>query len=348
MSHRPAANARLTQNDADVVSIVLSHLSVGDNHSRPIHAQLTNAIEQAIFSGQMPENTQLPSVRSLATRLGIAPNTVVRAYRQLAHDGWLRAESKRGYFVTLGGDEASQIATHAAANVKELIDQAVAAAQEAHVSTDLFIEWVRDRIRSNRHASHRVVAVVGYAFAFLEQRVAVVDEALADLPYEVRGLCMEALRSGPADGSFSLDDVACFLVPVGEVREAAMALGLSANQIVPMTRTLPKSARDAIALRPVWTRFGIVSGSERGAGRIQAALHGLHPTRVQPEVAITSEGPDAVNRVLEWSDVVLIGTRARPYFTEHGYPTKPTIEMAYIPDVHALRELRNRLKSFRY
>ena len=42
----------------------------------------------------------MPSVRQLAGDLGVAPGTVARAYRELEHQGVLRARGRHGSYVT--------------------------------------------------------------------------------------------------------------------------------------------------------------------------------------------------------------------------------------------------------
>ena len=44
--------------------------------------------------GHLDPGTRLPTVRELATLLGVAPGTVARVYRELEHDG-IRAEGPR-------------------------------------------------------------------------------------------------------------------------------------------------------------------------------------------------------------------------------------------------------------
>ncbi len=44
----------------------------------------------------MPLHFRLPSIRQLAGDLGVAPNTVARAYRELEVDGFLRSRGRRG------------------------------------------------------------------------------------------------------------------------------------------------------------------------------------------------------------------------------------------------------------
>src|SRR5262249_55095576 len=50
-------------------------------------------------AGQLAPGDPLPSVRQLARDLGIAPNTVARAYGELADERWVVARARRGFAV---------------------------------------------------------------------------------------------------------------------------------------------------------------------------------------------------------------------------------------------------------
>jgi len=63
-----------------------------------IQAQLRAQLIAAIAEGQLPADHPAPSSRELAAQLGIARNTVVIVYQQLADDGYLIARQRRGYF----------------------------------------------------------------------------------------------------------------------------------------------------------------------------------------------------------------------------------------------------------
>lgn len=72
-----------------------------DNRSRlPIHEQLQNSIIQYIALGIYAPNEQLPSVRALASELGINPNTVQKAYRMLEEKGVVYSIVGKGAFVS--------------------------------------------------------------------------------------------------------------------------------------------------------------------------------------------------------------------------------------------------------
>ncbi|WP_380052297.1 PLP-dependent aminotransferase family protein [Falsihalocynthiibacter sp. SS001] len=65
----------------------------------PKYKTLTNAIRDAVVTGQLAKGERLPPVRDLAWALKITPGTVARAYRWLVEDGVLQAAVGRGTFV---------------------------------------------------------------------------------------------------------------------------------------------------------------------------------------------------------------------------------------------------------
>jgi GntR family transcriptional regulator len=71
-------------------------LVVDETLETPPYRQIAEQIRAAIERGALHPDAQLPTVRQLAGDLGIAPNTVARAYTELQNDGWLRSDGRRG------------------------------------------------------------------------------------------------------------------------------------------------------------------------------------------------------------------------------------------------------------
>ncbi|WP_415949366.1 GntR family transcriptional regulator [Streptomyces sp. KLOTTS4A1] len=71
-------------------------ISIRVDHASPVppYEQLRSQLADLISVGRLGEGTRLPSVRQLASDLGLANNTVVRAYRELEAAGLVR--SRRG------------------------------------------------------------------------------------------------------------------------------------------------------------------------------------------------------------------------------------------------------------
>jgi DNA-binding transcriptional regulator YhcF (GntR family) len=70
----------------------------GDGDGPP-YARLRDAIRHRIERGELLPGDKLPTVRACAERLGLAPNTVARAYRELEGAGWIAGRGRAGTFV---------------------------------------------------------------------------------------------------------------------------------------------------------------------------------------------------------------------------------------------------------
>lgn len=72
---------------------------------RPLYLQLMDQIKHAIETGALRPGDQLPTIRKAAEELVMNPNTVVRAYRELQHEGVIELKHGSGAFVSesLGG-----------------------------------------------------------------------------------------------------------------------------------------------------------------------------------------------------------------------------------------------------
>lgn len=65
-----------------------------------IFEQIKKQIIRFIELGVLKPNDKLPSVRMLASDLGINPNTVARAYAELEKEGIIYTLNKKGVFVS--------------------------------------------------------------------------------------------------------------------------------------------------------------------------------------------------------------------------------------------------------
>jgi DNA-binding transcriptional regulator YhcF (GntR family) len=65
----------------------------------PPYEQLRAHLAAEVSSGVLAAGARLPTVRQLATDLGLAANTVARAYRELEADGVVTTQGRRGTFV---------------------------------------------------------------------------------------------------------------------------------------------------------------------------------------------------------------------------------------------------------
>ena len=72
------------------------HLNYRD--ARPINEQVRDGLRQLLISQAIAPGEKLPSVRALAAKLAINPNTIQRAYEALEHEGYLYTVAGKGTF----------------------------------------------------------------------------------------------------------------------------------------------------------------------------------------------------------------------------------------------------------
>jgi GntR family transcriptional regulator len=75
------------------------------------YQQLARQMRQALRLGLLREGDQLPTVKEVVAQLAINPNTVLKAYRELEHEGLVAARPGVGTFVTATLADAS-LAAH--------------------------------------------------------------------------------------------------------------------------------------------------------------------------------------------------------------------------------------------
>ena len=90
------------------------HVELSAGSTQPPYEQLRMAVIEQVRAGTLTAGTKIPTVRSLAAELGIAPNTVARAYRELEADGVLETRGRQGSFIASSGDPTRDIAGRAA------------------------------------------------------------------------------------------------------------------------------------------------------------------------------------------------------------------------------------------
>jgi DNA-binding transcriptional regulator YhcF (GntR family) len=97
------------------VSVVWAELITIDSGSgQPPFEQVRSQLARRISDRELAVGTRLPTVRALATELGLAANTVARAYRELEEAGMVETRGRAGTFVSALGDR-SRIALRQAA-----------------------------------------------------------------------------------------------------------------------------------------------------------------------------------------------------------------------------------------
>lgn len=73
--------------------------------NQPIFQQIREQIEEAVFTGAFPEETQIPSTTEISTNYQINPATVMKGINLLVDDGLIYKKRGVGMFVKAGARE---------------------------------------------------------------------------------------------------------------------------------------------------------------------------------------------------------------------------------------------------
>ncbi|SEG58322.1 DNA-binding transcriptional regulator YhcF, GntR family [Actinacidiphila yanglinensis] len=79
------------------------------------YEQVRAQIAEEARAGLLPVNYKLPTVRGLAEQLGLAANTVAKAYRALEADGVIETRGRHGTYIAAGDAQAREVAAAATA-----------------------------------------------------------------------------------------------------------------------------------------------------------------------------------------------------------------------------------------
>ena len=82
--------------------------------SLPPYEQVRSQLARQITDRALAVGTRLPTVRQLAADLGLASNTVARAYRELEEAGLVETRGRAGTFVSARGERSRATVQQAA------------------------------------------------------------------------------------------------------------------------------------------------------------------------------------------------------------------------------------------
>jgi DNA-binding transcriptional regulator YhcF (GntR family) len=115
-------------------------VEVDTSSAVPAYEQIRAQVSAMIASGLLPAGRRLPTVRQLAADLGLAVNTVARAYRELESQGLVTSRVRHGTVVaenrTMAPDQIERRLTAAAHEYAAVARQLGVSAEKARRAVD--------------------------------------------------------------------------------------------------------------------------------------------------------------------------------------------------------------------
>ena len=112
----------------------------------PVYRQIVNQVKYLVASGRLRPGQELPTIRALAEKLVINPNTVVHAYAELENEGLVVRRHGSGTYVAEDPTRLSSHAGRAALSAK--VDSLLADAAHLNTSVEEVIRLVCERYAS--------------------------------------------------------------------------------------------------------------------------------------------------------------------------------------------------------
>src|SRR5580693_4154984 len=89
----------------------------------PVYLQLIEQVKHAVETGALREGDRLPTIRKVAEDLVMNPNTVVRAYRELEHEGVLELKPGSGAFIKEPAEGRARVIRKAQAVMESAVER---------------------------------------------------------------------------------------------------------------------------------------------------------------------------------------------------------------------------------
>jgi GntR family transcriptional regulator len=111
----------------------------------PVYKQIANRLASAMGDGTLKHGDRLPTIRELNQFLGVNPNTVAKAYHELAVMGLIEGQRGFGSYVKLDGPVATLPKPGKNAKLKELYQRMLAEARSHGLDEEQMLAFIQQR-----------------------------------------------------------------------------------------------------------------------------------------------------------------------------------------------------------
>jgi GntR family transcriptional regulator len=308
----------------------------------PLYIQLKHHIVHLISSGAWPPGLALPSVRNLASELGLATATVQRACGELQREGVLVSQVGRGVYVAelaAGyGDTRAQRATL----LNGIFARSLAHARSVGFSNDQILESMRALLRGNGDGEPGVhVVFVGAGPEFADKYRSLLAEALADIPVTVTAITVDDLERDADAALDELEPIVCLVSLVGTFAEVRRLTGARKTPLFGLVVDLTQDSQSALIDLADDIPIALVAEdhymqSARGLVRqYRGSEDGL--------AVVTHSNRGRLARVIRDARVIVHTFGSKKLLEGRVPPDTSLVELRYVPNPASIARLRNML-----
>ena len=111
----------------------------------PAYKQIANRLASAMADGTLKDGDRLPTILEVNALLGVNPNTVAKAYRELMLQGLIEGQRGAGSFVKLDDPVMTLPAQKKRAKLKELYQRMLTEARSHGLNEESILEFINER-----------------------------------------------------------------------------------------------------------------------------------------------------------------------------------------------------------
>lgn len=119
-------------------------MHIDPNNKDAIYEQIVFNIKKEITKGILDAGDKILSVREMSKQLGINPNTVAKAYKELEHQNVITTIKGRGSFVKNNDGQDEEIDIQTQKKLRSQLKSWLVEAQYAKIPLSLIYEWIKE------------------------------------------------------------------------------------------------------------------------------------------------------------------------------------------------------------
>ncbi|MBN1907188.1 MAG: GntR family transcriptional regulator, partial [Deltaproteobacteria bacterium] len=113
-----------------------------------VYKQIINTIYSAIGNGELAEGDKLPTIKELAERLEVNPNTIAKSYRELELKGVIASKRGNGSFISVNQSKAVTLTDkEKESRLNNLFSRVIAEAKNEGITEDELMDYIINRRR---------------------------------------------------------------------------------------------------------------------------------------------------------------------------------------------------------
>lgn len=119
-------------------------MHIDPNNKDAIYEQIVFNIKKEITKGILDVGDKILSVREMSKQLGVNPNTVAKAYKELEHQNVITTIKGRGSFVKNNDGQDEKIDIRTQKKLRSQLKSWLVEAQYAKIPLSLIYEWIKE------------------------------------------------------------------------------------------------------------------------------------------------------------------------------------------------------------